>query len=187
MQKIILKSADYWPADLLFQLIEKNSKYIIKRKNSGLYDYLIQDEKWDKKEFKPTLSCKDILYTVFKDKFYGTECLMESFDEYDYGDDGPISPKIHQEVCIDEMNLNEEFRSDPYVINYFEKLNNPNFKIIEIPDDIDWFVDSPCGSEFICQNHKYWTIEGEEHWLKQPGQPQGPKLPAVLSYCLVNK
>lgn len=53
-------------------------------------------------------------------------------------------------------------RIDPdliYVVENFEsdEMSPGEFKIVEIPDDVDWYIDSDCGCEFVAERHRTWS------------------------------
>lgn len=59
----------------------------------------------------------------------------------------------------------EQIRSDPLVIQAFEELNVDGssmgrlsrLKIVEIPDDIEWYIDDYDGWETVREKHRSWS------------------------------
>ncbi len=67
-----------------------------------------------------------------------------------------------EENIIDDWKFD---RSDPYLVQVVETLGeksghgkNCKLKVVEIPDDIKWYIDNrdQCGGEFIAEEHRTW-------------------------------
>ena len=70
---------------------------------------------------------------------------------------------------LDTYPLDNElfFRTDPDLIYVLENVPNAvaknryrsmcgMVKIVEVPDDVDWYIDSDCGCEFVAEKHRTW-------------------------------
>jgi len=74
-----------------------------------------------------------------------------------------IQPFFETHVC--NLELEESFRSDPRVIKVIDEIgceaasgSSCNIIIIEIPDDIDWYIEKKC-VEWIAEKHRTWGKE----------------------------
>lgn len=53
-------------------------------------------------------------------------------------------------------------RTDPRLIEVVEKLgkladgDHAKLKIVEIPDDVDWYIDDYDGVEWVAETHRTW-------------------------------
>lgn len=47
-------------------------------------------------------------------------------------------------------------RTDPKLIEYLEKFGDDQLKIVEIPDDVDWEIESDECLEFVAEKHRVW-------------------------------
>lgn len=53
-------------------------------------------------------------------------------------------------------------RNDPTLIEVFEELGEKcnctysNLSIVDIPDDVDWFIEEYDGSEWVSESHRTW-------------------------------
>jgi hypothetical protein len=51
----------------------------------------------------------------------------------------------------------KEIRTNPDIVAAFEYWNPKEFKCVEIPDGIEWYIDeADCGSETIHEKHRWW-------------------------------
>lgn len=59
-----------------------------------------------------------------------------------------------------ELSKNE-FRSHPKLIEYIKKFkhSNPDISIIDIPDDVEWYIDEYDGLETIHETHRIWYAD----------------------------
>ena len=57
----------------------------------------------------------------------------------------------------------KEYRTDPRIIDCIEKLGKKangeyaDLKIVEIPDDVDFYIDDYYGKEYIHEKHRSWS------------------------------
>jgi len=77
----------------------------------------------------------------------------------------PDSEKV-KEYAIPPLHLVE--RTDPLFIQAIEELGTKAhpYTIIEIPDDIEWYIDEHPydDGECVMEAHRMWTVEGEEYY-----------------------
>lgn len=70
-------------------------------------------------------------------------------------DKGDICDEIFDDYFFDVYNMN---RQDEILIQVVEELKPTNLKVVEIPDDIKWYIDSPDGGcESIHEEHRIWN------------------------------
>lgn len=88
------------------------------------------------------------------------------------------SPGYHFDYYIDYVRMywkgdwsfpyiDDRYRSDPELIAVIEELGDASayrdgsIKIVEIPDDVDWFIDeNDMGYEWVAEKHRIWTEDG---------------------------
>ena len=82
-----------------------------------------------------------------------------------YGGYG-LSKEAYEYLGIPYNNLGFEFskdRTNPKLIEVVEKLGDKangryaELKIVEIPDDVDWYIDEYDGCESIHESHRTWS------------------------------
>lgn len=170
MQKIVLKTSEYWSAEIIIGMIELDSEYVKKIE-------------WDSDKFQKFIKHYDMeikldKYVIFSDqdfdRVFSFRHQFASQKQEQEQEEGQEREQEHEESpLIIEYSISgnpkklEQFRTDPNLISIVEKLNNPHFKIVEIPDEIDWFFDNPCDEEIICENYKYWVASGEHFFAKR--------------------
>lgn len=80
-------------------------------------------------------------YFIISRNYLGDEVLSEDllYSDDNFFDQG--------EIKRDDVNL----------VLAVEKINPDNLKVVDIPDDVDWYIcESECGSETIHENHRSW-------------------------------
>lgn len=120
----------------LFKLIKLNSKYVQK---INFYDYYQNEED----------SLK--LFTDFNEKFKQHQYMN-------------ILLKDNELYMIDISDRYEkQFRSDPELVSIIQELGEEAFgtnaylEIIDIPDDVDWYIFESNGIETIHEKHRIWS------------------------------
>ena len=75
-----------------------------------------------------------------------------------------LSKYVLEEIClkfdtmyIEELFTEYLFRCHPYLIKILEKYPQDNFKIVDIPDDVEWYIDYLTGFERIVEKHRNWN------------------------------
>lgn len=54
-------------------------------------------------------------------------------------------------------------RNDPFLVQVVEELGDKSFgccaelKIVEIPDDVDWYIEEYDGNEWVSEAHRTWS------------------------------
>jgi len=77
-----------------------------------------------------------------------------------YGGFG-LSPKAYRMLGTDCPDYSLD-RADPKLVEVVEKLGgaangcNARLKIVEIPDDVTWYIDSYDGMETVRETHRVW-------------------------------
>jgi hypothetical protein len=66
-------------------------------------------------------------------------------------------------ILIDEPDEDSnKFRSHPEIIKIVEEMGEDSFgdyaklEIVEIPDDIDWYIEEYDGLEWVAEKHRTW-------------------------------
>jgi hypothetical protein len=83
---------------------------------------------------------------------------FEEVLEGEHWSDGELRDLREDHYFLDEVE-----RDDPRLIAIIEELGeraspDTELKIIEIPDDVEWYVDeSDCGVEFVREKHRIWS------------------------------
>lgn len=142
MQQIIIKRFNSWPIKFLAKIF--NSKELFNKfieeshaiyTNKEFDDYYIFDHdkiKYDIEKF-----------TIYYSEKYDKQCIFKH--------DGTH----HHEYLI--LDHTKEFRTNSEIIKIVRELNDPNYKVIEIPDNIDWYFDSAL--ESVIEKHRTWCLE----------------------------
>ena len=103
--------------------------------------------------------------------FYINETAFRKMIEYGYVDEiwkkmfGSIEAGVEWEINVCDGHIyiiDDKKRANPILIRVLEELglencSNAKLKIIEIPDNIEWYIDE-CddGTEFIHKKHRQW-------------------------------
>jgi len=53
-------------------------------------------------------------------------------------------------------NKDINFRTHPDVISVVETLEEVGLEVVEVPDDVNWYIDSCNGAETIREKHRTW-------------------------------
>lgn len=86
------------------------------------------------------------------------------------GDNNWLGLKVPGDQDKDGYVWNETFgflnsypatRSDPVLVQVIEQLGNQsqvnsNLEIIEVPDDVEWYIAEYDGNEHVAENHRTW-------------------------------
>jgi hypothetical protein len=63
---------------------------------------------------------------------------------------------------INSYSREPEFRSDPKLVAIVEELGEraagrySELKIVEVPDDVSWYIDEYDGMEWVAEDHRTW-------------------------------
>jgi hypothetical protein len=91
----------------------------------------------------------------------GYKFIEISSDNYNNCKFSKIKLKPKQKKDFDWLDIDdpdEIKRNDPDLIFVVEKYNPESLKIVEIPDNIEWYiVNDPYWGEFVCEKHKTWS------------------------------
>lgn len=76
-----------------------------------------------------------------------------------------LSEAAYRELGIpwDEFGLCDISRSDPRLVAVVEKLGeaangrHASLKIVEVPDDIEWYIEEYDGVEWVAECHRTWS------------------------------
>ena len=107
-----------------------------------------------KEAFEMLLKRKGIEYEIVESTTFGY--LKESF--YDKGHAGDESHYIS-----DYDFISSDQRSDEDLVAVIEalgkKANGPraSLKVVEIPDDVDWYIEEYDGREHVAERHRTWS------------------------------
>lgn len=142
MQEIIIKRFNSWPIKFLEKIF--NSK--------ELFDKFIEDSyvKYTNEEFDHYyIFGYDMIkhymenFTIYYSEKYDKQCIFKH--------DGTH----HCEYLI--LDHTKEFRTNSEIIKIVRELNDPNYKIARIPDDVDWYFDSTL--ESVIEKHRTWCLQ----------------------------
>lgn len=74
----------------------------------------------------------------------------------------PVDPEDEEKVDELYWYYNDLERDDPILVQVVEELGEKacdvysKLEVVEIPDDIDWYIDEYDGRESIHENHRSW-------------------------------
>lgn len=84
--------------------------------------------------------------------------FSSSFDYYDKGHVGEADHYIwYRNVIKDDID-----RADPVLVQLVEELGEKvntrfsNLRIVEVPDDAEWYIEEYDGSEHVAEKHRTW-------------------------------
>ena len=70
---------------------------------------------------------------------------------------------LYETITSIEAISHEMQRNDPVLIKIVEDLgaeangSYAKLKVVEIPDDVDWFIDAYDGKEWVAEKHRTWS------------------------------
>ncbi len=70
---------------------------------------------------------------------------------------------LYETITSIEAFPHEMQRDDPVLIKIVEDLgaeangDYAKLKVVEIPDDVDWFIDEYDGKEWVAEKHRTWS------------------------------
>lgn len=74
---------------------------------------------------------------------------------------------LGQEWCQNHRASDYDTRTNPKLIECIETLGQEangaysTLVVVEIPDDVKWHIEEYDGQEWIAENHRVWSIDGE--------------------------
>jgi len=79
-------------------------------------------------------------------------------------EDRDTQNRLGDRILIDniEFNCHDIDRNDPALINVIRQLGSKangehaKIKVVELPPDVDWFVDEYDGKEWVAEKHRTW-------------------------------
>jgi len=70
---------------------------------------------------------------------------------------------LYETITSIEAISHEMQRDDPVLVKIVEDLGAEanggyaKLKVVEIPDDVDWFIDAYDGKEWVAEKHRTWS------------------------------
>jgi hypothetical protein len=64
---------------------------------------------------------------------------------------------LDEDFCVDSI-----LRNDPVLVEIVEEMGSSangkfsDLKIVEVPDDVNWFIDDYDGYEWVAERHRTW-------------------------------
>jgi len=101
------------------------------------------------------------LYCYYKPNLIFIEVFSHNYKQYPHYrfSRKKLEPKQRKDFDWFDISEHEEVRrDDPVLINIIKKYKPETLKIVEIPNDVKWYiVDDEYGQEFICEDHRTWS------------------------------
>lgn len=155
MKIIIKKFLCNWPYQIVINLIESNSEYIITTPLDEYGNYWNEDE-----HIAKYLETEKAKYIIFFPNYSDSD---DDNDNEEYQD--IITEQYHYKL-EDRTDQNYKLRTDAIIIKLIEESTDnytkENFKIIEIPNDLKWHLELDNNDfEIVCENYRQWNKENE--------------------------
>ena len=138
--KLVISSNGFYPSALLIiKLVEANSPII---------------KSWPEDDIEKS------------NKFFRLPVLDVDSKETGFYIHSLLAHSIKRDGVVYQMSGADKFRSDPDLIRYVEELgkhaSHPDcpFYIVDIPDNINWYINDVFGREEICERARVWDHTG---------------------------
>lgn len=110
--------------------------------------------------FEELLKLKGIKYFRWRNGLYDdfTTIPQEEYKRLEQEDAN--LPYSKRNLRTNECYINPydfyEDRTDPELIEIVECFNPEDIKVVEIPDDVEWYIEEDDGMEWVAEKHRTW-------------------------------